>query len=83
MRRPPPLVMIGLELDAVTLPATRPRAWWERLLGLRAPNDADLLRREKLGRVFVSHQELAVGMSQYVMSELESGRDGLRHHHHG
>ena len=44
MRRPPPLVMIGWELDAVTLPATRPRAWWERLLGLRAPHDADLLR---------------------------------------
>ncbi|MBS0354682.1 MAG: cation:proton antiporter [Proteobacteria bacterium] len=53
-------------------------------------DDADLLRREKLGRVFVSHQELAVGMSGYVLAELESEQDGhghghghSPHHHHG
>lgn len=46
---------------------------------LRADSEdgASLLRREKLGEVFVSERELAIGMSRYVMSRLSSD------HHHG
>lgn len=44
MRRAAPILLIGQGLDAITAPVTRPRAWWERLLGLRSPPRPDLLR---------------------------------------
>lgn len=44
MRRPAPLMPLGLGLDAIALQVVRPRTWWERLLRLRVPADPAHLR---------------------------------------
>ena len=75
MRRPSPLVMIGWELDAVTLPATRPRAWWERLLGLRAPHDADLLRPATPAARLLRYRDAAAVRPMYRDPTLELMRE--------
>lgn len=44
MKREPTIRPIGHGLDAIIAPTGKPRSWWEKLLGLRAQEDDDLLR---------------------------------------
>lgn len=44
MRRTTQFRPVGHGLDAIVFPAAHPRTWWEKLCGLRARPDDELLR---------------------------------------
>lgn len=44
MRAAPQFHSVGHGLDAIIFPAAHPRSWWEKLCGLRARGDDELLR---------------------------------------
>lgn len=81
MKHAPIIRPIGHGLDAIIAPAAKPRSWWEKLLGLRAQDDDELLRpttaKDRLDR----YRDAALLRPMYCDRDLLDLRDRRGEHY--
>lgn len=70
MRRPPEIRLLGEGLDAIVIPAARPRSWWENLLGLRPITDERYLRSPSNAARLARYHDAALYRPMYRDTQL-------------